>query len=104
MQAALETALERELPAEAEAVAYPPSAVEEAPPEPVNVFLPRRRPAVPPPAVPRDDDAGLTETTAGATTPGPAPARTPRPSPAVPRQAPDLALLGQVLRGLQRLA
>ena len=80
-------------------MAYPPSAVEEAPHEPVNVFLPRRRPAVPPPAVPRDDDAGLIEAT-----PGPTPARTPRPAPAVTRQAPDLALLDQVLRGLQRLA
>ena len=100
MQAALETALERELPAEAEAVAYPPSVVEEAPSEPINVFLPRRRPAVPPPAVPRDDDAGLI----GAT-PCPTPVRTPGPASAVTRrEAPDLALLDQVLRGLQRLA
>jgi hypothetical protein len=92
MHAALETALEKELPAEAEAMNYPPSAVDEAPSGPVNVFLPRRRPVVPPPAVPGDDDAGLLKATPTAA-----------PAPTVTHKPPDLALLDQVLRGLQRL-
>jgi hypothetical protein len=92
MHAALETAFETALPAEAEAVPYPPSAVDEAPCE-FDIFLPRRRPAVPPPAAPHDDASGPhTGPTAA-----PAPARP-------PRQAPDLAVLDQVLRGLHRLA
>ena len=93
MHAALETAFETALPAEAEAVPYPPSAVDEAPCE-FDVFLPRRRPAVPSPAAPPDDAPGPSARPA-------APAGPPSP----PRhQAPDLAVLGQVLRGLQRLA
>ena len=89
MHAALETALETALPAEAETMPYPPSAAEEAPGE-FDVFLPRRRPAVPPPAAPADDASG----------PHAEPTVPPRP----PRQAPDLAVLDQVLRGLHRLA
>jgi len=92
VHAALETALETALPAEAEAVPYPPSAIEEASCE-FDVFLPRRRPAVPAPAAPGDD---ALRSPAGPTAP-PSPARP-------PRQAPDLAVLDQVLRGLQRMA
>jgi hypothetical protein len=88
VHAALETAFETALPAEAEGVPYPPSAVDEAPCE-FNVFLPRRRPTVPSPTAPGDD----------------APQTRPVDAPAPPRhQAPDLAVLDQVLRGLQRLA
>jgi len=89
MYAALETAFETALPAEAEAVPYPSSAVEEASAE-FDVFLPRRRPAGPA-AAPRDNASG----------PQPGPADPPSP----PRhQAPDLAVLDQVLRSLQRMA
>jgi hypothetical protein len=117
---ALETALETALPADAEAVTYPPSVIEEAPSaapapsvlaEPIDVLLPRRRPTVPPPAPPGDTapgDAVPGDTAAGDTAPRhdgtspaePAAAQAARP----PRQAPDLAVLDQVLRGLQRMA
>lgn len=93
MHAALETAFETALPAEAETVPYPPSAVDEAPCE-FDVFLPRRRPAVPSPTAPQDDASGPSARPAGPTGP-PSPPR---------HQAPDLAVLDQVLRGLQRLA
>jgi hypothetical protein len=101
VSAAVHAALETALPAETEAVTYPPSVIEEAPsalsapvvpPEAMDVFLPRRRPAMLPPA-PRD-----------ATRPvDPVPPQPARPAPA-PHQPPDLAVLDQVLRGLQRMA
>jgi hypothetical protein len=100
VSAAVHAALETALPAETEAVTYPPSVIEEmpsassapvVPPEAMDVFLPRRRPVVPLPAVPRDDDTRPVD---------PAP---PQPAPA-PHQPPDLAVLDQVLRGLQRMA
>jgi hypothetical protein len=115
---ALETALETALPAEAEAVTNPPSVIEEAPsasieeapsaspaspvpPEPLDVLLPRRRPTVPPPAAPGDAAARDTAPGHDGTSPAEAGAAQPaRP----PRRAPDLALLDQVLRGLQRMA
>jgi hypothetical protein len=88
MYAALETAFETALPAEAEAVPYPSSAVEEASAE-FDVFLPRRRPAGPTPTASTDD--------------APSPQAADLPTP--PRhQAPDLAVLDQVLRGLHRMA
>jgi hypothetical protein len=90
MYAALETAFETALPADAEAVPYPSSAVEESSGE-FDVFLPRRRPAVPPPTAPRDNAPGPQADPAGPPTP-------PR------HQAPDLAVLDQVLRSLQRMA
>ncbi|HEX3752894.1 MAG TPA: hypothetical protein VHW06_20160 [Streptosporangiaceae bacterium] len=90
MYAALETAFETALPADAEAVPYPSSAVEETPCG-FDVFLPRRRPVAPPPTAATDD--------------APRPPARPVGAPAPPRhQAPDLAVLGQVLRGLQRMA
>jgi hypothetical protein len=91
MHAAREMALETAVPAEAEEETYPRSAVEEASPglaEPVDVFLPQRHPTVPSPASPRHD-------TRREGYKGPAPAR---------HQPPDLALLDQVLRSLQRMA
>jgi hypothetical protein len=110
---ALETALETALPAEAEAVTNPPSVVEEAPSasaapsaEPIDVLLPRRRPTVPPGPAPGDTAPGDTaprDTAArnnGTSPAEPAAAQPARP----PRQAPDLAVLDQVLRGLQRMA
>jgi hypothetical protein len=113
VSAAVHAALETALPAETEAVTYPPSVIEEAPsassassipPEPLDVFLPRRRPAVPPPAVPRDDsslnDTPLNDpgaTLSDPVVPGPF-------GPVRQVQAPDLAVLDQVLRGLQRMA
>ena len=122
---ALETAMETALPAEAEAVTYPPSVIEEAPSaspapsvpaEPIDVLLPRRRPTVPPPPVPGDTAPGGTaprDTALGATAAGDTasrhdgtiPAEPAAPQPArTARQAPDLAVLDQVLRGLQRMA
>ena len=92
VSAAVHAALETPVPAQAEAETYLPSAIEEAAPgqaEAVSVFLPRRRPAVPHPADPGDDTQ---------------PRRTPGPVTAVRHQPPDLALLDQVLRGLQRMA
>jgi hypothetical protein len=86
VSAAVHAALETALPAEAEAVTYPPSVIEEAP-ESFDGFLPRRRPAVPPPARAQDDATGSAS-------------RPARP----PRELPDLAVMQQVLRGLQRLA
>jgi hypothetical protein len=103
VSAAVHAALETALPAETEAVTYPPSVIEEmpsassapvVPPEAMDVFLPRRRPVVPPPAAPRDDDTRPVD---------PAPPQPARPAP-VPHQPPDLAVLDQVLRGLQRMA
>jgi hypothetical protein len=102
VSAAVHAALETALPAETEAVTYP-SVIEEmpsassapvVPPEAMDVFLPRRRPVVPPPAAPRDDDTRPVD---------PAPPQPARPAPA-PHQPPDLAVLDQVLRGLQRMA
>jgi hypothetical protein len=122
VSAAVHAAFETALPAETEAVAYPPSVIEEAPtalsaplparvrsssvsPEPFDAFLPRRRPAVPPPAV-APDDAGpvaasqidASQIDASPVESGPAPHRPPQ------HQAPDLSVLDQVLRGLQRMA
>jgi hypothetical protein len=103
VSAAVHAALETALPAETEAVTYPPSVIEEmpsassspvVPPEAMDVFLPRRRPVVPPPAAPRDDDTRPVD---------PAPPQPARPAPAL-HQPPDLAVLDQVLRGLQRMA
>ncbi len=103
VSAAVHAALETALPAETEAVTYPPSVIEEmpsassapmVPPEAMDVFLPRRRPVVPPPAAPRGDDTRPVD---------PAPPQPPQPAPA-PHQPPDLAVLDQVLRGLQRMA
>jgi hypothetical protein len=103
VSAAVHAALETALPAETEAVTYPPSVIEEmpsassapvVPPETMDVFLPRRRPVVPPPAAPRDDDTRPVD---------PAPPQSARPAPA-PHQPPDLAVLDQVLRGLHRMA
>jgi hypothetical protein len=103
VSAAVHAALETALPAETEAVTYPPSVIEEmpsassapvVPPEAMDVFLPRRRPVVPSPAAPRDDDARQVD---------PAPPEPARPAPA-PHRPPDLAVLDQVLRGLQRMA
>lgn len=92
VSAAVHAALETALPAEAEAGTFPRSAIEEAPPAPgpADVVLPRRRPPVPPvpPPAAAGDGAGPPATT---------------PAPRATRPAPDLALLGQVLRGLQRL-
>jgi hypothetical protein len=112
---ALETAMETALPAEAEAVTYPPSVIEEAPSaspapsvpaESIDVLLPRRRPTVPPP--PRPGDTAPGGTAPGDTASrhdGTIPAEPAAPQPArPPRQAPDLAVLDQVLRGLQRMA
>ncbi|MBV9792772.1 MAG: hypothetical protein JO016_02430 [Actinobacteria bacterium] len=93
VSAAVHAALETALSAEAEAVTYPPSVIEEAPspsdtPDVFDVFLPRRRPTVvPPPAAPGDNATGS----------APRPARP-------PREVPDLAVMQQVLQGLQRLA
>jgi hypothetical protein len=109
VHAALETALETALPAEAEAMRYPLSVIEEAPsasvapsvpPEPLDVYLPRRRPTASPwvapsPAAPRDDRSGPAEPVEPAAEADPAPR---------PHQAPDLAVLDQVLRSLQRMA
>jgi hypothetical protein len=92
VSAAVHAALETPVPAEAEAETFPRSAFEEAAPEQAgmcDVFLPRRRPAVPYPAAPGDEAQ---------------PRRTPSPVPAVRHRPPDLALLDQVLRGLQRMA
>jgi hypothetical protein len=92
VSAAVHAALETPVPVEAEAETYPRSAIEEASPdqaETFDAFLPRRIPAVPHPAAPGDE---------------PQPRRTPSVVPAVRHQPPDLALLDQVLRGLQRLA
>jgi hypothetical protein len=103
VSAAVHAALETALPAETEAVTNPPSVIEEmpsassapvVPPEAMDVFLPRRRPVVPSPAAPRDDDTRPVD---------PAPPQPARPAP-VPHQPPDLAVLDQVLRGLQRMA
>ena len=103
VSAAVHAALETALPAETEAVTYPPSVIEEmpsassaplVPPEAMDVFLPRRRPAFPPPAAHRDVDARPVD---------PAPPQPARPAPA-PHQPPDLAVLDQVLRSLQRMA
>ena len=103
VSAAVHAALETALPAETEAVTYPPSVIEEmpsasaapvVPPEAMDVFLPRRRPAVPAPAAPRDVDTSPV---------APAPAQPARPVPP-PHRPPDLAVLDQVLRGLQRMA
>jgi hypothetical protein len=103
VSAAVHAALETALPAETEAVTYPPSVIEEmpsassapvVPPEAMDVFLPRRRPAFPPPAAHRDVDTSPVD---------PAPAQPARPAPA-PHRPPDLAVLDQVLRGLQRMA
>jgi hypothetical protein len=103
VSAAVHAALETALPAETEAVTYPPSVIEEMPSassapvvphEAMDVFLPRRRPTVPPPAVPRDVDARPV---------APEPAQQARPAPPLHRP-PDLAVLDQVLRGLQRMA
>jgi hypothetical protein len=103
VSAAVHAALETALPAETEAVTYPPSVIEEmpsassaplVPPEAMDVFLPRRRPAVPPPAAPRDDDTRPADS---------ASYQPARPAPA-PHRPPDLAVLDQVLRGLQRMA
>jgi hypothetical protein len=96
VSAAVHAALETPVPAQAEAETYPRSAIEEATPERAetfDAFLPRRRPAVPYPATPGDefDLSGQ-------------PRRTPRPVPAARHQPPDLAVLSQVLRGLQRMA
>jgi hypothetical protein len=91
MQAAREMALETAVPAEAEEETYPRSAVEEASlelAEVLDVFLPQRHPTVPSPAAPRHE-------TRREGYKGPPPAR---------HQPPDLALLNQVLRGLQGLA
>jgi hypothetical protein len=121
VHAALETALETAVPAAAEEETYPRSAAEEAPLQLAgsrDVFLPQRRPTAPSPAGPRDDsrrdDSSRDGTSRGGTrrdgtrrdgtsrdgtrrdgTAGPAPA---------PHQPPDMALLDQVLRGLQRMA
>ena len=95
VSAAVHAALETPVPAQAEAETYPRSAIEEAAPEQAETFdgfLPRRRPAVPYPAAPGDD----TQPTQAR--------RTPSPVPAVRHRPPDLALLDQVLRGLQRMA
>ena len=92
VSAAVHAALETPVPTEAEAETFPRSAIEEAAPEQAetyDVFLPRRRPAVPYPAAPGDEAQ---------------PRRTPSPVPAVRHRPPDLALLDQVLRGLQRMA
>ncbi|HEY0717537.1 MAG TPA: hypothetical protein VGD68_07955 [Streptosporangiaceae bacterium] len=92
MHAAREMALETAVPAQADQETYPRSAVEEAPSGlagPLE-FLPQRRPTVPSPAGPRPGPGPRQEMNQG-----PAPAR---------REPPDLALLDQVLRGLQRLA
>ena len=109
VSAAVHAALETALPAETEAVTYPPSVIDEmpsassaplVPPEAMDVFLPRRRPAVPPPAAPGDDAPGPVDPAAHQ----PAqPAQPARPAPA-PHRPPDLAVLDQVLRGLQRMA
>jgi hypothetical protein len=63
------------------------------------VFLPRRRPVVPPPAVPLDDTSpnGPAASPAGPVASDPA-------GPVRQAQLPDLAVLGQVLRSLQRMA
>jgi len=106
VSAAVHAALETALPAETEAVTYPPSVIEEmpsassapvVPPEAMDVFLPRRRPAVPLPAAPRDDDTRPVDPASYQ------PAQPARPVPA-PHRPPDLAVLDQVLRGLQRMA
>ena len=101
VSAAVHAALETALPAETEAVTYPPSVIEEmpsassapvVPPEDMDVFLPRRRPVLAAATRPGPTDpAGLTDS---------AEFTAARP----PRQAPDLAVLDQVLRGLQRMA
>jgi hypothetical protein len=96
VSAAVHAALETPVPAQAEAEVYPCSAIEEATPdqaESFDAFLPRRRPAVPYPATPGDDQE-----------PAGYPRRTPRPVPAVRHQPPDLALLDRVLGSLQRMA
>ena len=88
----MHAALETPVPVEAEAETYPRSAIEEASPDQAgtfDAFLPRRIPAVPHPATPGDEAQ---------------PRRTPSAVPAVRHQPPDLALLDQVLRGLQRMA
>jgi hypothetical protein len=111
VHAALETALETAVPAAAEEETYPRSAAEEAPLQLAgsrDVFLPRRRPTTPSPAGPRDDsrrddsrrddgrpDDSRRDDSRRDGTAGPAPA---------PHQPPDMALLDQVLRGLQRMA
>jgi hypothetical protein len=95
MHAAREMALETAVPAEAEEETYPRSAVEEASlelAEVLDVFLPQRQPAVPSPAGPRQETRHETRREGYK---GPPPAR---------HQPPDLALLNQVLRGLQGLA
>jgi hypothetical protein len=106
VSAAVHAALETALPAETEAVTYPPSVIDEmpsassaplVPAEAMDVFLPRRRPAVPPPAAPRDDDPGPVDPASYQ------PAQPAQPAPA-PHRPPDLAVLDQVLRGLQRMA
>ena len=103
VSAAVHAALETALPVETEAVTYPPSVIEEmpsassapvVPPEAMDVFLPRRRSAFPPPAAHRDVDARPVD---------PAPSQPARPAPP-PHRPPDLAVLDQVLRGLQRMA
>jgi hypothetical protein len=89
-------ALETPVLARAEAETYPRSAIEEATPEQAetfDAFLPRRRPAVPHPAVPGDQ-----------CDPASYPRRTPAPVPAARHQPLDLALLDRVLGSLQRLA
>ena len=106
VSAAVHVALETALPAETEAVTYPPSVIDEMPsassaplvlPEAMDVFLPRRRPAVPPPVAPRDDAPGPIDPASYQS------AQPARPAPA-PHRPPDLAVLDQVLRGLQRMA
>ena len=106
VSAAVHAALETALPAETEAVTYPPSVIDEmpsassaplVPPEAMDVFLPRRRPAVPPPAAPGDDAPGPVDPASHQ------PVQPARPAPA-PHRPPDLAVLDQVLRGLQRMA
>jgi hypothetical protein len=101
VSAAVHAALETALPAETEAVTYPPSVIEEMPSassapvvlsEDMDVFLPRRRPVLAAATRPvPTDPAGPTDS---------AELTAARP----PRQAPDLAVLDQVLRGLQRMA
>ena len=116
VSAAVHAAFETALPAETEAVAYPPSVIEEAPaalsaPLPARVpsssvpaerfdaFLPRRRPAVPP-AVAQDDASPVAanQIAASPVESVPDPVRPPQ------HQAPDMSVLDQVLRGLQRMA
>ena len=103
VSAAVHAALETPVPAQAEAETYPRSAIEEAAPEQAETFdgfLPRRRPAVPYPAAPGDDTQPTQPTQAQPTQAR----RIPSPVPAVRHRPPDLALLDQVLRGLQRMA